>query len=84
MVVPGFMPKEVFLQLSEVELRGAICQRCVFLQEYNVALGVTVNPDEYPIILSQLRKTQALVLLLIDLLDFPCSIWPNILDVIGK
>lgn len=26
---------------------------------------------------------KSLVLLMVDLLDFPCSIWPGIVDIIG-
>lgn len=30
------------------------------------------------------RYVKSLVLLMVDLLDFPCSIWPGIVDVIDK
>lgn len=29
------------------------------------------------------RHVKSLVLLMVDLLDFPCSIWPGIVDIIG-
>lgn len=84
MAVPGFIPKEIFVELNDVELRSIICQRCHFLKEYDMALGVNVSNEEYPKILSQIRDKRALALLMIDLIDFPCSVWPNILDVIGE
>lgn len=30
------------------------------------------------------RHVKSLVVLMVDLLDFPCSIWPGIVDIIGK
>lgn len=30
------------------------------------------------------RYVKSLVVLMVDLLDFPCSIWPGIVDIIGK
>lgn len=69
--------------MTKRELSSIICQRCHFLKNYNTALQVRVTPDDYPKILSQIKAQRALVILMIDLLDFPCSIWPNIIDIIG-
>ncbi|KAJ8920237.1 hypothetical protein NQ315_011898 [Exocentrus adspersus] len=44
---------------------------------------VSISPDEYPKILSIIRNKQALVVLMVDLMDFPCSIWPGIADILG-
>lgn len=60
-----------------------ICQRCYFLNEYNLALQVSVSADDYPKILCKIRQKQALVVLMVDLMDFPCSIWPGIADILG-
>jgi len=43
-----------------------------------------VSPEDYPKILSSIKGKKALVLLMIDLLDLPCSVWPEILDVVGE
>lgn len=61
-----------------------VCQRCHFLKEYDIALGVDVSPEDYPKILEPIRSKKALVLLMVDLLDIPCSIWPGIMDIIGE
>ncbi|KAL0269543.1 UNVERIFIED_CONTAM: hypothetical protein PYX00_007243 [Menopon gallinae] len=83
--VPGFIPKELFTTLSQKQLRSITCQRCSILKEHDVALGITVNPAEYEKILENLKtKSSLLILLILDLLDFPCSIWPRILNIIGK
>lgn len=82
--LPGFVPKELFDGLNKQELRTLICQRCHFLKEYDIALGVNVTPDDYPRILAPMRSKRALVLLMIDVLDMPCSIWPGMIDIIGR
>ncbi|XP_025836948.1 nitric oxide-associated protein 1 [Agrilus planipennis] len=85
--IPGYIPSEIFktFRTHEVEeIRSIVCQRCYFLKEFNTALQVRVSPDEYPKVLEVIRREKALILLLIDLLDFPCSIWPGITDIIGR
>lgn len=59
------------------------CQRCHFLKYYNTAINITVSANDYVQMLKSIEDKFALVLLLVDLMDFPCSIWPNITDVIG-
>ncbi|XP_023219733.1 nitric oxide-associated protein 1-like [Centruroides sculpturatus] len=83
--LPGYMPSERFkLFLSKLwKLRGEICQRCIYLKHFNVALNVSVDPSQYPEILSNIKDKNSLVILMIDLMDFPCSIWSNITDIIG-
>ncbi|XP_069697754.1 nitric oxide-associated protein 1 [Periplaneta americana] len=60
-----------------------VCQRCHFMRFYDTALNVIVSPDDYPKLMAHLKHKVALILLLVDLLDFPCSIWPGIMDIIG-
>ena len=59
------------------------CQRCYIIQEYNVALRVNVDPDEYPKAIEHIKDKEALILLVVDLLDFPGSVWPGILSLLG-
>lgn len=81
--IPGYMPSELFLSCEKHDLRGQICQRCRFLREHNVALNVNVSPDDYPKVISVIRDQTAMVVLVVDLLDFPCSIWPDLLSIVG-
>lgn len=60
-----------------------ICQRCHFLKNYNLALQLKVDPDEYVRMISSIQDKFALAVLMVDLVDFPCSIWPQIVDIIG-
>ncbi|KAL1132191.1 hypothetical protein AAG570_010148 [Ranatra chinensis] len=82
--IPGYLPKEIFKECNEKDLRGLTCQRCHFIKNYNTALSVSVDPDSYPKLLSKIKNERALVILMVDLTDFPCSIWPGILDIIGR
>ena len=54
------------------------------LDEYNVALKMNINPEDYPKAISHLKDKKAIVVLIVDLTDFPGSVWPNILDLIGS
>ncbi|XP_063390538.1 nitric oxide-associated protein 1-like isoform X1 [Cydia fagiglandana] len=81
--IPGYLPSEIFKQRNDTELKTLECQRCHFLKEYNIALDVTVQPEEYEKLLESIRHRKSLVVLMVDLLDFPCSIWPGIVDIIG-
>uniref|UniRef100_A0A2A4JG66 CP-type G domain-containing protein n=1 Tax=Heliothis virescens TaxID=7102 RepID=A0A2A4JG66_HELVI len=82
--IPGYLPSEIFKNRKEYELKSLECQRCHFLKEYNIALDISVQPEEYEKLLQSIRNVKSLVLLMVDLLDFPCSIWPGIVDIIGK
>ncbi|CAH0699413.1 unnamed protein product [Spodoptera exigua] len=82
--IPGYLPSEIYKDRAVEELKTMECQRCHFLKEYNIALDVSVQPEEYEKLLQSIRNVKSLVLLMVDLLDFPCSIWPGIVDIIGK
>lgn len=81
--IPGYLPSELFKSKSNNELKKTICQRCDFLKTHNVCLDATVLPTEYPKVISQIQHSPALVILLVDLTDFPASIHPKIFDYIG-
>ncbi|XP_050357336.1 nitric oxide-associated protein 1 [Nymphalis io] len=81
--IPGYLPSELFKGRKDDELKRMECQRCHFLAEYNIALDVTVQPEEYEKLLQSIRHVKSLVLLMVDLLDFPCSFWSGIVDIIG-
>ena len=81
---PGFIPFECFYKVPKEHLRSMICQRCYILKHHKKALQVEVSPDEYPRILEQIKHKRALVLLIVDITDFPCSIWPHLNEIIGQ
>lgn len=42
-----------------------------------------MNAEDYVSMISNIKDEQSLVILMVDLVDFPCSMWPSIVDVIG-
>ncbi|XP_011494780.1 PREDICTED: nitric oxide-associated protein 1 [Ceratosolen solmsi marchali] len=83
--LPGYLPSELFLNKSNSDLQSIICQRCHFMKYYDTCLDVRVSADEYPKLLEQINDNpKAWILLLIDLTDFPCSIWPHLPLLLGK
>lgn len=53
--IPGYLPSEIYKNASRMELKGVECQRCHFLKEYNVALDVSVAPEEYERLLQTIK-----------------------------
>ncbi|XP_076754281.1 nitric oxide-associated protein 1 [Xylocopa sonorina] len=76
--IPGYLPSELFLHKSNEDLKSMICQRCHFLKFYNAALEVKVSIDDYPNLLSVIKRKKCAIILIVDLTDFPCSIWPGL------
>lgn len=84
MIFSGFVSKEEFVGLTDAELRGVLCQRCYFLKHHDTALNVRVTPEFYPKLLEPIREQTALAIVVVDLLDMPCSIWPKLIDILGE
>ncbi|XP_036932732.1 nitric oxide-associated protein 1 [Acanthopagrus latus] len=82
--VPGYLPSEKFRVLQQEErLGGATCQRCHLLTHHHKALNLQVSSDQYRAVVQQLRPLRALVLLIVDLMDIPDSIVPDLPALIG-
>ncbi|XP_037093221.1 nitric oxide-associated protein 1-like [Pollicipes pollicipes] len=81
---PGYLPSEVLRAAPEAELRDLICQRCYFLRFHNAAINVSVRPDDYSLMMRQMENKSALLVLVVDLLDFPCSVWPGLAQLVGR
>ena len=45
---------------------------------------MNIDPEDYPKAIAHLKDKKAIVVLIVDLTDFPGSVWPNILDLIGS
>lgn len=59
------------------------CVRCYFLKTYNIALDVEVTKESYVDTISRIKDQYALAIVIVDLLDFPCSIWPGMPELLG-
>ncbi|XP_066497845.1 nitric oxide-associated protein 1 [Hoplias malabaricus] len=83
--VPGYLPSEKFKRLMEEDkLKKAVCQRCFLLIHHQKALNVTMSKEEYRKIVSRIKSEKALVLLIVDLLDLPDSIIPDLPELVGR
>lgn len=81
--IPGYLPSELFEGLSRNQLKTIHCQRCHFLINYNTAINVQVKPEDYINIISTIKDKFALAIVLVDLLDFPCSIFSELSEILG-
>ena len=55
-----------------------VCNRCFSLKHYNTALDITLKRDDYLHHLSHLKDKRALILLIVDVTDFPGSLFPDL------
>ena len=87
----GFLPSQKLAHILRNPLQGEfndetdqpICQRCHYLKNYNSALNITLSPEDYKCHLLSLKDKRALVLLMVDAVDFPGSLFPELNEVIG-
>ncbi|XP_053734681.1 nitric oxide-associated protein 1 [Synchiropus splendidus] len=83
--VPGYLPSQKYKSLVQEErLDGATCQRCFLLTHHQRALSLQMSPEEYRDVVRQIRNKKALVLLIVDLLDLPASIVPDLPELVGS
>lgn len=78
--------------LEEEEVKAAvdkppprlICKRCFSLKHYNTALNITLQADDYLPHLSCLAEKRALILLVVDVTDFPGSLFPSLHTLVSS
>ena len=80
---PGFLPSEYFKSLSEREMKTTICQRCYYIRHCGAFKEISTSATEYESVISKIRPTQSVVLLVVDVIDMNGSIVPNLMDYIG-
>ena len=71
--------------MSETEVGPAtnpVCQRCFQLRHYSSALSVAVPESKYLRSLQILKNKGILILLMVDVTDFPGSLFPNLSSLI--
>lgn len=74
--IPGYIPSQIFLAAKPSQLQDLLCQRCHVLKEFNLAIDVTVKPMEFQAIADEIkRKSPALLLIMVDLVDLPHSFY---------
>lgn len=82
--VPGYLPSEKYkVLLREGQLGGATCQRCHLLTHHRKSLSLAMSAEQYRAVVSRIRPLEALVLLVVDLLDVPDSVLPDLAELVG-
>ena len=81
--IPGYLPSQKYTAIPTNKLRTTVCQRCLLMKHHNIALNVSVHPEEYNKIISQIRSKGGLAIIVVDLLDMPNSIFKDLPELIG-
>ncbi|XP_004382937.2 nitric oxide-associated protein 1 [Trichechus manatus latirostris] len=86
--VPGYLPSEKFLSAAaQVDggLARTVCQRCWLLVHHRRALRLQVSREQYlELVSAALRRPgPALVLYMVDLLDLPDPLLPDLPALVG-
>lgn len=74
---PGYVPA------SAINQEGTICRRCFRIKHYNEIAEVNLTDDDFRRILSEIGKSKALVINIVDLVDFHGSLIPGLHRYIG-
>ncbi|XP_036271269.1 nitric oxide-associated protein 1 isoform X3 [Pipistrellus kuhlii] len=85
--VPGYLPSEKFLsaRAQAAGLARTVCQRCWLLVHHRRALRLQVSREQYlELVSTALRQPgPALVLYMVDLLDLPDALLPDLPALVG-
>lgn len=82
--IPGYMPKEKFLSLTQRELKRMLCQKCFLMTYNNFCLNVRATPAEYAQLISDLRYRKGLIVLVVDLTDITNSMIKCLPQLVGE
>lgn len=82
----GYVPREIFVSIgvnNKLRPDNVTCQRCKFSSVYDAKLTYEMTPEDYESFLRHIAQDGlAIVVILIDLTDFPGSIWKNMINLI--
>lgn len=86
--VPGYLPSEKFLSAAaqtDAGLARTVCQRCWLLVHHRRALRLQVSCEQYlELVSAALRRPgPSLVLYMVDLLDLPDTLLPDLPALVG-
>nr|WP_263325653.1 ribosome biogenesis GTPase YqeH [Neobacillus sp. Marseille-Q6967] len=68
---------------SAIEKENIICQRCFRLKNYNEVQDVSLTDDDFLKILNGIGRTDALIVMLVDIFDFNGSWLPGLHRFVG-
>jgi len=82
--IEDFFPeKSVEESDTASSISSLVCRRCFSLKYYNSALSITLAQDDYLKHVQNLRTKPALLVLILDVTDFPSCIFPDLKDLIS-
>ena len=78
-------PNELgFAPSSALEKETIICQRCFRLKHYNEVQDVNLTDDDFLKILNEIGKSDALIVMIVDIFDFNGSWLPGLHRFVGN
>lgn len=78
-------PNEIgFAPSSALEKETIICQRCFRLKHYNEVQDVNLTDDDFLKILNEIGKSDALIVMIVDIFDFNGSWLPGLHRFVGN
>ena len=82
--VDDFFPESISEDdLAKHDVSLFVCERCFSLQNYNSALNITLHSQDYLRHLAPLKEKKSLIILMLDVTDFPSCIFPNLKDLLS-
>lgn len=73
--VPGYIPSEVFKEMTKEELRDSKCQKCHKMQYHKTLIDIRATDDRAHEIMKEIQDNRrCMVMLIVDLLDIENSI----------
>ncbi|XP_014665836.1 PREDICTED: nitric oxide-associated protein 1-like isoform X1 [Priapulus caudatus] len=83
--LPGYLPSQKYKELVATgELSKSVCQRCEYMIRYDIALNVNVPQQDWFDVVARIKRERALVVLMLDVMDVPCCIPPNLQSLMGS
>lgn len=82
--LPGYLPQQLLSQYSHTTHNDIECQRCKFLKTYEVLLDKEISEIEIDHLSFISARERSIVIILVDLTDFPSGITEGIIDVVGS
>lgn len=70
-------------ETAKHDFASFVCSRCFSLQHYNSALNITLDSQDYLTHLSSLNDKKSLIILMLDLADFPSCVFPDLKQLIS-
>ena len=82
--IEDYFPETSDTEESNPNVSSLICHRCFSLKHYNSALNITLEKDDYLHHLSSLKNKRALIILMLDVTDFPSCVFPNLKSLLSS